>query len=99
MMLDDVSAPRSISAWVQDLGSGGSTPLVSRTPHLQLHPVHESPSLLLVEVTRGAPRPKGTMLWLDERGSYEVEVVLRRQTARGMRSFMGLRVAQLPSAA
>ncbi len=98
-MLHDVDATRSISAWVQDLRSGGSTPLASGTPHLQLHLVHESESLLLVKVTSGVPRSKGTMLWLEERGSYEVEVVLRRQTARGLRSFMGLRVARLPRAA
>lgn len=98
-MLHDVDAGRSITAWLQDRCSGGSAPRASARPHLTLHVLQDSGTFLLVEVTHGVPCQAGALLWLDQRGCFEVVVALRREVAGGARSYLRLRATQLPRAA
>jgi hypothetical protein len=98
-MLEEVQDTRTISAWVEEIGSRGRTSHPHGDAPLKVQVVHESPMRLLVEVTTGAPPSRGTMLQLEDRGAYEVEVVLRRDTGRGVRWFMGLGAVERPGAA
>ncbi len=98
-MLDDIDVSRTIPAWVQESGSGGSAPRASGKPQLMLHVVQDDGSLLLVEVAEGIARPVGTMLWLGGRGAYEVALVLHRTGGTWTRSYMRLRGVRLPRAA
>ncbi len=98
-MLEEVPDTRSISAWIEERRPEVSGSAAGGSPPLKVQVVHESASRLLVEVTAGAPPSRGTTLRLEEHGAYEVEVVLRRQSVRGVRWFMGLRAIEPPRAA
>ncbi len=68
-------------------------------PDLRLLVISEERDVLLVEVLEGAPCPSGTMLWVEDRGSFEVAVVLSRACAGHSRCYMKLRDSGLPAAA
>ena len=97
-MFDTVDTAQMLLAWIEpppfrDLDS------TEDEPDFRLLLISDEGPVLLVEVAEGVPCPKGTMLWVEDRGSFQVTGVLSRMGPGGSRSYMRLRASRFPSAA
>jgi len=98
-MFEASDITRTLLAWTHARRLGG-LPLQARgEPDLRLQVILDEGDLLFVEVAQGSPCPNGTMLWLEDRGSYEVAGVLSRKGAEGSRSYMRLCASPLTTRA
>ena len=98
-MFDAADTDRLLLAWIEAPVLRKAHSKADDEPDLRLLIVTDDETRLFVEVADGAPCPNGTMLWVEDRGSFRVAGVLSREGPRGSRSYMRLLASKFPTAA
>jgi hypothetical protein len=90
-MFDDVT--QTIEAWKCDGRSAEMLVETTRTraPHLRLQVVDDDCDVLMVEVAEGTVDARERLVYLQDRGLFEIAATLRRQGVGGMRFYLRLR--------
>jgi predicted N-acetyltransferase YhbS len=96
----DRDITRVIPAWlVGDRSSRTAATSPTGEPHLRLQVVQDDDDALVVEIAEGHLGTRGSLLYLQDRGSFQVTAVLRRQGIGGARVYLRLRASRPRSAA
>jgi hypothetical protein len=98
-MLDVTHRCDVLLAWIEPPPFRDLDARTEDEPDLQLLVVADRGTTLFVEIAEGIPCPRGTWLWVEERGSFEVTGVLSRCGQTGSRTYMRLQSATFPAAA
>jgi hypothetical protein len=90
-MFDDVT--QTIEAWKCDARSSARVAQLARTkaPNLRLQVVEDVSDVIMVEVAEGSFDAQERLLYLQDRGVFEIAATLRRQSVGGMRLYLRLR--------
>lgn len=90
-MFDNVT--QTIEAWKCDGRSadGVADMARTRTPNLRLQVVEDVSDVLMVEVAEGTVGAREKLVYLQDRGVFEVAATLRRQGIGGVRLYLRLR--------
>ncbi len=90
-MFDNVT--RTIEAWKCDGRSAETVADMARTraPTLRLQVVEDVSDALMVEVAEGSVGVRERLVYLQDRGLFEVAATLRRQGVGGVRLYLRLR--------
>jgi hypothetical protein len=98
-MLHLTHHPAVLLAWIEPPPFRDIDVRTEDEPDLRLLVLADRGTTLLVEVAEGIPCPRGTSLWVEERGSFEVTGLLSRPGPGGSRTYMRLEAAPFPAAA
>ena len=90
-MLHAVEPAHALAAWIESPPFRALDTRAAGDPDLRLFVVAARPDALFVEIAEGILCPKGTSLWVEGRGSFEVTGVLTRHGPEGSRTYMWLR--------
>ncbi len=98
-MLTSIGRSQILLAWIEPPPFRDLDPISEDEPDLRLLLISDDGDVLLVELADGVPCAKGTTLWIEDRGSFEVAGVLSREGIGRSRTYMRLRASSMPAAA